>query len=185
MMSDLNKFEDSELIKQSQQGDVRAFNVLIERYQPEALNVAYRMLGNRNDAEDACQEAWLSAWKSIRQFRGEHFKAWVLAILANACRHQFRKRKQRLEITIPDFPPHTRSDSGADDALINEKIEAVQKALLKLPHEQRLVITLRAFSGLSYEEIARVMNCSVGTVKSRLNRAKISLRDMLQDEELT
>ena len=182
--SDWNKLEDSELIRLSQQGDSRAFNVLVERYRPEALNIAYRMLGDRNDAEDACQNAWLSVWKAIRQFKGGNFKAWELTILANACRYEFRKRKQRVEFTVHDFPSHSANDSVANDALISEKLVTVQKALLKLSHEQRLVITLRAFSGLSYKEIAQAMNCSIGTIRSRLNRAKINLRDILHDEEL-
>jgi RNA polymerase sigma-70 factor (ECF subfamily) len=175
--------EEAQLIKLSQQGSAEAFNALIECYRKEALNIAFRMLGNLPDAEDVCQTAWLSAWKSIKNFRGGSFRAWIFSIVSNACLDEFRKRKRKrtMETTITDFlQPST--DCGIDDmVLTREKVEAVQKALLLLPYEQRLAVILRVYGDLNYEEISRVMHCPAGTVRSRLNRGLHRLRDLLQD----
>jgi RNA polymerase sigma-70 factor (ECF subfamily) len=173
--------EEAELIRCSQQGDVQAFNILVERYQKEALNFAIRMLGNLPDAEDICQDSWLAAWESIRRFKGGSFRTWVLHIVANDCRDEFRRRKKRVSISVTDSPPPIMADPKGNTALSHEMIEAVQETLLQLPHEQRLAITLREFNGLSYDEIAKVMRCSTGTVRSRLNRGRINLRDLLRD----
>lgn len=180
----LNNPEDSELISSSQQGDLEAFNVLVERYQQQTLKIAYRMLGNLDDAEDVCQNSWLSAWKSIRDFRGGNFKAWIFRIVANNCKNEYGKRKRKLDISVPDFMDRAADISENNEIFTREKMEAVQRALLKLPYDQRLAVTLREFGGLNYEEIAGVMNCSVGTVKSRLNRGRITLRDILKTQDI-
>jgi len=171
--------EEAELIKRSREGDVHAFNVLVNQYQKEVLNFAFRMLGNLPDAEDVCQNSWIAAWESIRRFRGENFRSWVLSIVAHDCHDEFRRRKVRATISEGD-PPITLADSKANH-LGTEITEAVQEALLKLPHEQRLAVTLREFNGLSYDEIKIVMKCSLGTVRSRLNRGRINLRNLLRE----
>jgi len=173
--------EETELIRRSQQGDMKTFNILVERYQKEVLNLAARMLGNLPDAEDVCQDSWLAAWESIRRFKGGSFRSWILSIVANACRDEFRRRKKRSSVLVADFPPQAITDQRSDAALSHEMLKAVQEALLQLPHEQRLAITLREFNGLSYDEIAKVMRCSPGTVRSRLNRGRIRLRNLLRD----
>jgi RNA polymerase sigma-70 factor (ECF subfamily) len=175
--------EEAQLIKLSQQGSAEAFNALIECYRKEALNIAFRMLGNLPDAEDVCQTAWLSAWKSIKKFRGEGFRAWIFSIISNACRDELRrrKRKRNMETGIPDCLEPSADCCIDDMVLTHEKVEAVQKALLELPYEQRLAVILRVYGGLNYEEICRVMHCPAGTVRSRLNRGLHRLRDLLQD----
>jgi len=173
--------EEAELVRRSQQGDVKAFNILIECYQKEALNFAARMLGNLPDAEDICQDSWLAAWKSIKRFKGGRFRSWILSIVANACRDEFRRRKKRRSVSVTDFPPQAITDQRSGATLSHEMLKAVQEALLQLPHVQRLAITLREFNGLSYDEIAKVMGCSTGTVRSRLNRGRINLRNLLRD----
>ena len=176
--------EEAELIRHSQQGDAHAFNILVECYQGEVLNFAVRMLGNLLDAEDVCQDSWLAAWKSIRHFRGDNFRVWVLHIVANDCRDEFRRRKNRTIISITEFSRLTLANPKDNSILNHEIIEAVQKALLQLPHEQRLAVTLREFNGLSYDEIKIVMKCSLGTVRSRLNRGRINLRNLLRERGL-
>lgn len=155
--------------------------ILVERYQKEVLNLAARMLGNLPDAEDVCQDSWLGAWKSIKRFKGGSFRSWILSIAANACRDEFRRRKKRVSISITDSTPSILADPKGNAALSHEMLEAVQEAVLQLSHEQRLAIILREFNGLSYDEIAKVMRCSTGTVRSRLNRARINLRNLLRD----
>ncbi len=177
------EYQDNELIRRSQMGDLRAFNVLVERYQKETLKVAVRMIGSLPDAEDVCQNSWLAAWKSIHSFRGGSFRAWVLRIVANACRDIFRRKKQLPEILGTDSLLQNIADSNTDAILSLEMVETIQKALIRLPHKQRLAVTLREFNGLSYEEIAMVMKCSLGTVRSRLNRGRINLRNLLQGKE--
>ncbi|MDD4874156.1 MAG: RNA polymerase sigma factor [Dehalococcoidales bacterium] len=181
----MNDVEDDKLIRLSQQGSVEAFNALIERYQKEALNIAFRMLGNLLDAEDVCQVSWLSAWKSIRNFRGGSFRAWELSIVSNACRDELRKRKRKrnMETSITDCSLPSTDGFTDDIVLTREKVEAVQKALLQLPYEQRLAVILRVYGDLNYKEISKVMKCPLGTVRSRLNRGLYYLRDLLRDGE--
>lgn len=173
--------DEAELIKRSKQGDIDAFNSLVECYRKEVLNLALHMLGNLPDAEDACQDSWLEAWKSIKRFKGESFRSWILSIAANACRDEFRRRKKRVGIPITDFILSTLADPKSDASLNHEIIEALQETLLQLPHEQRLAIVLREFNDLSYDELAKVMRCSTGTVRSRLNRGRINLRNIFRD----
>ena len=143
----MNDIEESKLIKLSQQGNAEAFNALIERYQKEALNIAFRMLGNLPDAEDVCQTAWLSAWSSIRKFRGGSFRAWVFSIVSNACRDEFRKRKRKrtMETTITDCLQPSADRYIEDMVLTREKVETIQKSLLQLPYDQRLAVILRVY----------------------------------------
>jgi len=173
--------EDSESIKRSRRGDVEAFNFLVGQYQKEVLNFAIRMLGNLPDAEDVCQDSWLEAWEAIRRFRGGSFRSWILHITANNCRDEFRRRKKRADIPATDILLPSIVDPKGDTASHHEIVNEVQQSLLQLPYEQRLAITLREFNALSYDEIARVMRCSTGTVRSRLNRGRINLRNLLRE----
>ena len=181
----MDDVEESKLIGLSQQGSVDAFNALIECYQKEALKIAFRILGNLSDAEDVCQTAWMSAWKSIKNFRGGSFRAWIFSIVANACRDELRKRKRKrnMETSIPDCPLPSTDVLTDDIVLTREKVEAVQKALLRLPYEQRLAVILRVYVDMNYKEISKVMKCPLGTVRSRLNRGLHYLKDLLRDGE--
>lgn len=171
--------EEDELIRQSQQGDLESFNALVERYQKEVLNLAVRMLSNIPDAEDATQTAFISAWQGIKRFRGGNFRAWLLRIVANACRDQLRRRKRDVEVPLPDVFQDIAAMSVENEVLSREMVNELQKGLARLPYEQRLAVTLRDINGLSYEEISLVMNCSLGTVRSRLSRGRVCLRNYL------
>ncbi len=179
--------DDIELIRASQNGDLDSFNELVRRYQKLAYNVAFRMLGDTQAAEDATQEAFFSAWKNMRRFRGGSFKAWVLQITANACRDQLRRLKRRPVVpleSLPYDPPSVSVESPEDYAIRKEMGEHVQRGLTTLSHEQRVAVILRDIQGLSYEEVAEAMGCSMGTVKSRLNRGRTQLRDYFVKMEL-
>jgi RNA polymerase sigma factor (sigma-70 family) len=179
--------DDIELIRASQNGDSDSFNELVGRYQRMAYNVAYRMLGDTQAAEDATQEAFFSAWRNIRRFRGGSFKAWVLQITANASRDQLRRLKRRPVVpleSLPYDPPSVSTESPEDYAIRKEMGEHVQRGLTTLSHEQRMAIILCDIQGLSYEEVAEAMGCSLGTVKSRLSRGRTHLRDYFVKMEL-
>ncbi len=179
--------DDIELIRASQNGDLESFNELVRRYQKMAYNLAFRMLGDSQAAEDATQEAFFSAWKSIRRFKGGSFKAWIMQITANACRDQLRRLKRRPVValeSLPYDPPAVSTESPEDYAIRKETGEQVQRGLATLPHEQRMSVILCDIQGLSYEEVAEVMGCSLGTVKSRINRGRCHLRDYLVKMEL-
>ena len=179
---------DDELIQRSKQGDLDSFNRLVESYQGVVYNLALRMSGNYQAAEDATQDAFFSAWRHIGSFRGGSFRAWLLRITANACRDQLRKLKHHhstsLEALLTEFEGLPSSESAEDCALRREVGEQIQKGLAGLPSGQRLAVVLSDIQGLSYEEIAQVMDCSLGTVKSRLSRGRAQLRDYLLAREL-
>ena len=178
-------------IAAAQAGDVHAFNRLVRSYQRLAYNVAYRVLGDGECAADATQDAFLSAYRAIGQFRGGSFKAWILRIVTNECYDQLRKRQRRPEDSLDDLlvePDHSPTltdghELPEDYALRQELGGAIQKGLMMLPAEQRTVVVLADIQGYSYDEIAKIMNVAVGTVKSRLNRGRMRLRDVLVDHK--
>lgn len=172
---------EAELIRRSQEGDLSAFNQLVETYQRGAYNIALRLLGNVDAAQDATQDAFLSAWRAIGKFRGGSFKAWLWRIVTNACRDQLRSLRRRPTTSLDALPiePGNAAHSPEDYASRLELGEEIQKGLASLPLDQRLAVILCDIQGLSYEEIAQVTRTSLGTVKSRISRGRAQLRDYL------
>ena len=180
--------DDSDLVESCKQGDLCSFNELVERYQKMAYNLALRMLGDSYAAEDATQDAFFSAWKNIRGFRGGNFRAWLLQITANNCRDQLRKRKRHPAIPLESLPFEPKappsSESPEDYVLRLEMTAQIEEGLASIPPQQRMAVILCDIQGLSYEEIAKVMKCSLGTVRSRISRGRAQLRDYLVQREL-
>lgn len=184
--------DEHELISRSRDGDVEAFNLLIEQYQRLVYNLSLRMLGNSEAAQDASQDTFLSAYKAIGKFRGGSFKAWILRIAANSCHDKLRVARRYSVISLDTMliepealPQSDNADSPEDHALRKELGRFLNEGLAHLPEDQRLVIVLSDIQGFSYEEIARVAGCSLGTVKSRLNRGRTRLKGfLLQRKEL-
>ncbi len=180
--------DESELIRRCKQGEIVCFNVLVQQYQASVYNLALRMLGNPQAAEDAAQEAFISAWQSIDGFRGGNFRAWLLRIAANNCRDQLRTAKRRPSVSLDatltplNEPPAPAENSPPEMAERHMVEEAVQKGLAKLDPDQRLAVILCDMQGLDYEEISRIMNTSLGTVRSRIARGRQHLRDFLVKE---
>jgi len=182
---------EAALIAAAQRGDVHAFNRLVRSYQRLAYNVAYRVLGDGESAADATQDAFLSAFRAVGQFRGGSFKAWILRIVTNECYDQLRRKQRRPEDSLDDLavePDHSATltdehELPEDYALRQELGEAIQKGLMTLPPDQRMVIVLADIQGYSYEEIAEMMGVAIGTVKSRLNRGRTRLRDLLLEQK--
>jgi RNA polymerase sigma-70 factor (ECF subfamily) len=169
----------------AREGDLSAFNELVVEYQGLVYNVCYRMLGQTQAAEDATQEAFVSAWRNIATMRGEAFRPWLLRIATNLCRDELRRRTRRpsssldvaLEAGVPEPPD---ADPLPEDRALNRELRAgLDAALALLPEDQRTAIVLCDVEGLDYSEIASVMKTSLGTVKSRIARGRLRLREAL------
>ena len=181
--------DEQALIASARKGDARAFNQLVLLYQTMVYNLAYRILSDPDAAADATQDAFLSAFKAMRKFRGGSFKAWLLRIVTNACYDQLRSKQRRPTTSLDDLPVETdhttylRDPAKLPDELVErqELNRLIQDGILALPVEQRLVLVLSDVQGLPYQEIAQVTGISLGTVKSRLSRGRAKLRDYLQD----
>ncbi len=177
-----------QLIRKAQGGDLESFNRLVLLHQDQVYSLALRFMGRRAEAEDAAQEAFLRAYRAIRTFRGEHFRAWLLSITANACRDELRRQRRRPTRSLDDRGPDGEAaaldpaDPGPSPesvALNSDLRAALERALLQLPEEWRLVVVLADVHGLSYEEVAEAARLPLGTVKSRLSRARGRMRDIL------
>ncbi len=179
-----NMIPEADLVQQSKNGDLNSFNQLVEKYQGQVYNVALRMLGTPQDAEDITQETFVLAWRAVKSFRGENFRAWLLRIASNACTDMFRGKRGRkvesLDSLFPEANPLPSSAESPEDCVLQEELgQLIAQALLSLSEDQRLVVTLADLQGFSYEEVAEVTSTSVGTVKSRLSRGRSNLRDLL------
>lgn len=179
----MGAMEEQELIERSRQGDLDCFNQLVERYQRDVYNLCLRMLGDPHAAEDATQEAFISAFKGVGRFRGGSFRAWLFTIAANASRDRLRTLRRRPAVSLDaltvDMDVDCRQPSPEDYAMGRERGEEIARALDALPPEMRLAVILRDIEGLEYEEIARITSSSMGTVKSRISRGRERLRRSL------
>lgn len=182
---------EAALIQEAQNGNLDAFNRLVLAYQDLVYSQAYRMMGEAYSAEDAVQEAFISAYRSLRTFRGGSFKSWLLRIVTNACYDELRWRKRRpttpLEPVDEDDEtiesPHWLADPGESPEEAAERAElssALQRCLDELPDDFRVVVILVDIQGFDYSDASNVIKKPLGTVKSRLARARVRLRDCLQ-----
>ncbi len=178
-------------IKNSLKGDLDSFNQIVLEYQNLVYNQAYRIIGEPDAAEDAVQEAFISAYKKLHTYRGGSFKSWLLRIVSNACYDEFRRRKR--QPVTPLYPENqngneTESVSWLEDTeekpeefvLRNELSEAIQICLDRLEFEFRTIVVLVDLQGMDYASAAKVIDRPLGTVKSRLARARRNLKDCLQ-----
>lgn len=181
---------DDELAAAARRGDRAAFNRLVGRYQGLAYNVAYRVLHDSDAAADATQEAFLSAFRRLDQYHGGSFKAWLARIVTNQCydliRHEKRRPAASLEALLiePEDPPpalQRQAPERPDDLFLQKELaDWLQAVIDQLPPDQRATLILADIHGFSYEEIAQATDVELGTVKSRLNRARRRVRDLLQ-----
>lgn len=178
------------LLERSKTGDIAAFEMLIEAYQKKIFNLAYRMIGNYDDAGDLAQEAMIRIFKSISNFKEQSsLSTWIYRITTNVCLDEIRKKKNRKVLSLDeeihaddgDMQRQIMSDDPLPDELMEKKElqQIIISAIESLPEDQRLVIMLRDIQELSYDEIARVLDCPAGTVKSRINRARFALKNVL------
>lgn len=178
---------ESRALEAAQRGDPTAFNELVLAYQTTVFNVAVRTLGNPEDAADATQDAFVSAYRAIDEFRGGSFKAWLLRITVNTCYDILRRRKRRPSTSLEVMVEETGDNARLADrqigpewsAMTSETSSTIEQAILTLPDDQRTIVVLCDVQGLSYEEAAEVEGIALGTVKSRLSRARSRLRQFL------
>jgi len=179
------------LIHDAQAGSLDAFNALVLHYQDNVFNTALRILGDEDLAADATQEAFLSAFRSITSFRGGSFKAWLMRTVTNACYDELRRQKRR-----PSVPLEPETDDGEEmdsprwladpDMSPEQKAEAdevehaIQHCLNNLPVEFKTVVVMADIQGMDYSEVAIAVRVPLGTIKSRLARARLRLRECLQ-----
>jgi RNA polymerase sigma-70 factor (ECF subfamily) len=170
---------DEDLVRRYLSGDTPAFGILVERHQTRVYNVALRVLGNTEDARDATQDAFLSALRKLGSFRGDAaFTTWMHRVTVNACYDLLRKQRRQPLLRLasdegrsppetgPPVPDHAESSSGTIDAA---------RALAQIPDEYRVALVLADVQDLPYEEISRVLDVPVGTVKSRVHRGRLAL----------
>lgn len=184
--------DETYLIEQAKKGDVGAYNTLVLHYQDAVYNVAYRIMGEPGAAADASQEAFISAYKALRRFRGGNFKSWLMRIVTNACYDELRRKKRRP--TTPLEPvddegneiesPHwiADADQSPEDNLDRiELADAIQSCLDQLSEDFRVVVVLVDVQGFDYLEASEVIGKPLGTIKSRLARARNRMQECLQD----
>lgn len=182
---------ETKLIKAAQRGDLEAFNLLILRYQNLLFGIALRLLNDEDAAADAVQEALISAFRRFDTFRGDSLRSWLARVVVNACYDEIRKKRRQHSMPLEQFnaegdeieTSYWLVDPQADPEVQYESSElesAIQKSINKLPAIYRLVLVLVDVEGLSYEEAASAAGVPVGTVKSRLARARLQMQKSLQ-----
>lgn len=181
----LSKDTDKELVRRVQQGDKRAFDLLFARYQHKIINLVSRYLRSAQDVEDVTQEAFIKAFKALPRFRGESaFYTWLYRIAINTAKNHMVARSRRppgVDVDVEDAEfmdgaDLLRESLSPENALARDQLAAaIDEAIGQLPDDLRSAVTLREFDGLSYEQIAQIMDCPVGTVRSRIFRARESI----------
>ena len=183
-----------EVIGGCKAGDRRAFEEVVLFYQKRVFNIAYRMLGNKEEAKDLAQEVFLSVFESIKDLREEvKFDAWLVQMTLNHCRNRWKylKRRHYFDSDSLDSPVETEEgnmvksiDDPSDnpETLLEKKMiqQFIQRGLLKLNEEQRELIVLRDLQGLSYDEMRRLFQLPIGTIKSKIHRARMDLKKILE-----
>jgi RNA polymerase sigma-70 factor (ECF subfamily) len=183
---------EAELVARAKGGDQAAFAQLVRDNEKRVYNLALRMVSDPQDALDLSQEAFLNAWRGLPSFQGDSsFSTWLYRLTSNVCLDFLRARKRRLEslgapisLDDPDSQPPPAPDSQRPDAHLERAVrkEALHRALDALSPNHRQVLVLRELSGLSYQEISQVLKLDIGTVKSRLTRARVALKNILQQD---
>lgn len=183
----VDRLDDDALVVRACGGELESFNVLVRRYERRVYGLCLGMLRSSAAAEDAVQDAMISAWRALDSYRGGNFSAWLLKIAGNRCRDELRRRKRRptdsLDQQIEEqgdaWSPLDDAALPEEAALNSETARVLLAALEQLPGDQRTAVLLADVNELSYREIADVMDTSIGTVKSRINRGRARLRQIL------
>lgn len=180
---------DQELVQRVQRGDKAAFDLLVIKYQHKIVHLVNRYVKDPHEAQDVAQDTFIKAYRALADFRGESaFYTWLYRIAINTAKNYLLSRSRRhydYEIDVQDAEqvegaPQLKDSETPEDLLMNEQvIEVIRSAIEKLPEEMRIAITLREFEGMSYEEIAEAMDCPIGTVRSRIFRAREAIDEKL------
>ena len=174
--------DEEDLIQRAKRGDTHAYEELVHAYQGIAFRIAYVLSGNAADAEEAAQDGFVKAWRALGRFReGAPFRPWLLQIVANEARNRRRSAGRRAHLALRAATEHPSGDAAPSPEaafLSTEQREGLMAAVNELPEDQRAVISLRYFLGLSEQEVAAALDLPSGTVKSRTSRALDRLREL-------
>jgi RNA polymerase sigma-70 factor (ECF subfamily) len=185
---ELERSRDRALVAQALAGDLDAFNRIVELYQDYLFALTVRVVGDREAAADAVQEAFFNAYRNLSRFRGDSFRSWLTRIAVNAATDVLRLRKRRPAEPYPEWeddswqPPTDESESPERRAIVTTRNRALAVALQQITGDQRTAILLFDVEGYDYQEIAEMTGVSLGTVKSRIHRGRLALRDLLSGE---
>jgi RNA polymerase sigma-70 factor (ECF subfamily) len=182
------EFEEQTLIQRALRGDLESFNALILRYQDSAYTLAYRIMGDSHSASDALQEAFIIAYRRLGTYRGGSFRAWLMRITTNQCYDELRRVRRRPSVSVEAMGEETGDDPAIPDgsdtpeevAVQRELQQAIQQCITSLNPDQRVVLVMCDVDGMDYQAIADTVGAQIGTVKSRLSRARAAVRDCLQ-----
>lgn len=182
---------DQKLVQRAQRGDLRAFDLLVLKYQGRISALVSRYISDPGEMEDVTQEAFIKAYRALERFRGDSaFYTWLYRIAANAAKNHLvaKGRRPRSDASIEDAEAFDEfglsSDSGSPEAIAmgDELVSVVDAAMQALPEELRAALTLRELEGLSYDDIAEVLGCPVGTVRSRIFRAREAIDERVREQ---
>ncbi|MHB9146415.1 MAG: sigma-70 family RNA polymerase sigma factor [Symbiobacteriia bacterium] len=188
--------DEGALVARACQGEVEAFEQLVAAYERKVYNLAYRLTGSPDDAADVAQEALLKVYTSLPEFRGDSsFSTWLYRVVSNTCLDELRRRKRQRAVSLDqpltlvdgeDLSRQWADDSDGPEEILTRKEQRalVQQAITLLDEEHRVIIVMRDIQGLSYQEVADSLGLSLGTVKSRLNRARAALQKKFSELEL-
>jgi RNA polymerase sigma-70 factor (ECF subfamily) len=191
-LADLRELEDTALVNAYLDGETRSFDVLVERYQTRLLNFVYRIVGDRERAEDLVQEVYVRVYRHLARFdRSKKFSTWIYTIASNLAKNELRNRSRNPLVLFTSMtkgwddeerPLEFEDPSSRPDDLFRKRHvrELVESSVSQLPMHHREVFMLREIEGRSYEEIAEITHCNLGTVKSRLNRARNSFAEIIE-----
>jgi RNA polymerase sigma factor RpoE len=184
--------EEHALVKRARQGDLAAYDELVRRYQERIYATVYHMTSNHEDANDLAQEAFIKAYQALKSFKGgSSFYTWVYRIAVNKTINFLKQRKNRVQMSLndvdfnaehdPDLVALVSDKTPRREANLTELQQKLNEAMQKLSEPHRLVVTLHDVQGMSHEEIAKIMDCNIGTVRSRLFYARQQLQGALTD----
>jgi RNA polymerase sigma-70 factor (ECF subfamily) len=191
-LAELRELEDTALVNVYLDGEARGFDVLVERYQTRLLNFVYRIVGDRERAEDLVQEVFVRVYRHLGRFdRSKKFSTWIYTIASNLAKNELRNRARNPLVLFTSMTKGWEDEerplefedplSRPDDLFRKRHVrELVETSVAQLPTHHREVFMLREIEGRSYEEIAEITNCNLGTVKSRLNRARNSFAEIIE-----
>lgn len=182
---------DEELVKKVKNGDADAFEQIIIKYEKKIFGLIYNMLRNENEIEDVAQEVFIKVYKNLDKFNGDSsLYTWIYKIATNLCLDQIKKRKEviyideKLQLDDGEVEIQIPSDEKLQDEIYEQKElkQKLESCIDKLPEKQKAMIVLRDIKGLSYDEIAEILDLKLGTVKSQINRARLKLKELLEKD---
>ena len=180
-----NAPDERDLVRRASQGDEAAFELLMRAHESRMYAVSLRMCGNREDAQDCLQEAMLRIYRAMSNFKGQSsFATWTYRITMNTCLDELRRRKLRTATSLDvlldtGWSPTDDGETPEQHSVASEQRRMLERAIADLPEDMRAAIVLRDVQGFSYDEIAKMLEANVGTIKSRISRGREKLREVL------